>query len=619
MLSVEPIAREEAPSTDAAARFERLLALRWKLVTLIFWIGAAAVLLWMKRAGIHWFALPDTDDNIRFNQVRDWLHGQGWYDLRQYRLNPPIGFNIHWSRLVDLPIAAMIVTLKPIFGAQIADRVAVAVAPLLALLPAMLALSAVVRRLVDEQAYPLALAILMCAGGAVAMWTPLRIDHHGWQLAFLMITVSGLIDRDPVRSGMTIAVSTALSTAIGLEMLPYTLFAGAALGLHWAWDRREAKRLGAYGVTMAAAITLCFLVFTSYDNMAMRCDALTPIWYIEIALGAVLLALLSRVKAESRWARLALVLAAGGIVVAVMAIAFPQCLDQRLEGISPEVERLWLSHVREARPIYKQSVDVILGMTALPVIGAIGSLIALWKYRGARQGADWLPVTLFVLFAGLLMLWQTRTGPSAQMLAVPGATWLAWAAILWLGRSRFLLVRVVGPVAAFLILSGIFAPYLHDGWNALAVHPAKNRPATKTGRHPVNLTSKANAECPTIPALAPIGKLPAATLFSFIDLGPRIITLTHHSAVAGPYHRNGDAILDVEHAFRGSPEQAHAIIDRHHASYVLICPHMSEATIYRAEAPGGFYSKLASGWTPAWLHRMPLPKDSPYVLYRVAD
>jgi hypothetical protein len=47
----------------------------------------------------------DTDDNLRMMQVRDLMRGQDWYDLRQYRLNPPFGADIHWSRLVDLPIA----------------------------------------------------------------------------------------------------------------------------------------------------------------------------------------------------------------------------------------------------------------------------------------------------------------------------------------------------------------------------------------------------------------------------------------------------------------------------------------------------------------------------------
>ena len=62
---------------------------RWRLWLLLFWLLAAAVLIHQKWAGIQWFALGDTDDNMRMAQVRALLGGQGWYDLRQYKLDPP--------------------------------------------------------------------------------------------------------------------------------------------------------------------------------------------------------------------------------------------------------------------------------------------------------------------------------------------------------------------------------------------------------------------------------------------------------------------------------------------------------------------------------------------------
>ena len=605
------------PATDPAADpvslwVEKFVAERWRLFTLLFWVGMAIVLVFMKWAGIHWFALGDTDDNMRFNQVRDWLGGQGWYDLRQYRLNPPAGFSIHWSRLVDLPIAVMLLVLRPFLSEGAADRVAVAMAPMLPMLPAFLAMTVTVRRLISPLAYPMALAILVCAGGTVAMWTPLRIDHHGWQLAFLMITIAGLTDPDPRRSGIIVAVSSALSLTIGLELLPYAVFAGAAIGLHWAWDRGEARRMGAYGVALAIATGLSFLIFASNDNWHAVCDALSPVWLSVVVLGALLLALLSRLPVESRWVRLALVMAAGAAVVATFALGFPHCFGHRLEGVSPELDRLWLSHVREARPIYTQKLDYVVGVLALPVIGAIGAALALWRVRGTRAAAEWLPILLFTLFAGLLTLWQVRTGPSAQMLAVPGATWLVLFAMERLEAHRLMLVRVIGPVLAFLICSGLALGYLVD------YLPNTDKPANgPAGKPKPDLTALANRRCPTIPAMAPIGRLPAAIIFTHVDLGPRLITLTHHSAVAGPYHRNGEAILDVLHAFRDTPDAAHALIVKHHAAYLLICPHISEATIYQAEAPRGFYATLVKGAVPAWLQPMPLPAKSPFMLWRV--
>ncbi len=627
------------PETHVATRSDRLEALfdrfvetRWKLVTLLFWIATAAVLLTQKQHAIHWLALSDTDDNMRLNQVRDWLAGQSWYDLRQYRLNPPVGFSIHWSRLVDLPLAALIVTLKPILGIQQAYRVACAVAPLLPMLLAFLMMAVVARRLLSPSHYPVALAVLLCAGDALGMWAPLRIDHHGWQLAFLMMTVAGLTEPNMRRSGIMIALSSALSLAIGLEMLPYIAFAGAAVALHWAWDVRETERLRSYGATMAVAVTLCFLVFASNDNWHPVCDALSPVWLTTVAAASLLLVAISFAPARHPAMRLGLVLVAGALTGVLYVTAFPNCFGHRLEGIPPEAEKLWLSHVSEARPLYLHPLSTLVPMATLPFIGTIGGIMAIWRLRGTRAAAEWAPVTLFALFATALLFWQIRTGPSAQMLAVPGAAYLVKRGLERLNASRWAILRLIGPALAFFIASGLALTY-GFGWVPARYTNLKvsNLWAIATGREALpsaggtkargpskaDLTKLANRRCPTIPALAPIGRLPAATMFTMIDNGPRVITLTHHSAVAGPYHRNAQAILDVEHAFRGTPEQAHAIISGHHAGYVLICPHMSEATIYEVEAPGGFYAKLSQGFVPAWLTRMPLPANSPYQLFKV--
>src|SRR3954449_5095892 len=135
----------------------------WKLVTLLCWLGFCAWSIVMSWNQIRWFALPDTDDNMRMMQVRALLHGQGWYDLRQYRLNPPFGASIHWSRLVDLPIAGLILALRPFLGAAAAERWAVAIAPMLPYLLLLWSLALAVRRLIDPRAYPLAFLALFFA------------------------------------------------------------------------------------------------------------------------------------------------------------------------------------------------------------------------------------------------------------------------------------------------------------------------------------------------------------------------------------------------------------------------------------------------------------------------
>ena len=51
---------------------------------------------------------------------------------------------------------------------------------------------------------------------------------------------------------------------------------------------------------------------------------------------------------------------------------------------------------------------------------------------------------------------------------------------------------------------------------------------------------------------------------------------------------------------------------------LLVCPDMAESTIYRARNKGGFYDRLARGQRFPWLTRLPLPRNSPYALYRVS-
>ena len=105
--------------------------------------------------------------------------------------HPPTGFNIHWSRLVDLPIARIASGLKPWFGQIVAEKAAAAIAPLLPLLVAMMAMALTARRLVARPAFLLAVGLVLCCPTALLMFMPLRVDHHGWQLALLVLAIAG--------------------------------------------------------------------------------------------------------------------------------------------------------------------------------------------------------------------------------------------------------------------------------------------------------------------------------------------------------------------------------------------------------------------------------------------
>jgi hypothetical protein len=577
----------------------------WLRLTLIAW---AILLLWFmvdRWNAIRWLSLGDTDDNMRLAQVRALLDGQGWYDLRQYRLSPPAGFDIHWSRIVDLPLAALILLLRPVVGVAEAERLACGIAPLLPLSIALLGLTVTVRRLVSPIAWPLAIALLLCCTTTLSMFMPDRIDHHGWQLAMLSLTVAGLADPRQRRGGLVVGVSSAVSLNIGLELLPYAAMAGAIIALRWVWTRDEAARLSVYGLALAGGSGIGFVLFASNANQVLRCDALTPVWLSVMVVGGGFLFLLALLNPAQRWVRLTLTLAAGAIIAAGFAWMFPQCLG-RPEQVSPELARTWLNNVREARPIYKHPLRMAFPIVALPIIGLIGACLATGLARRRPSITGWVPVLMFSTFAGLMLLWQARAGPAAQLLAVPGMVALAWIGLPWLLRHRGIGVKVAGGAVVLAALGVLFSSSMMKIFSIDL--PSKR----------VQVVNRATGLCMTVPAMKPLDRFPKQVIMTFVDLGPRLIATTHHDAIAGPYHRNGDAILDVQHAFSRSPENFRATAKKYGATLLLVCPNMAESTVYRARNPGGFYDQLAHKKVPAWLTPLPLPKKSPFRLFKIS-
>jgi hypothetical protein len=576
----------------------------WRWWLLLFWLLVSALLVYTRWNAIIGFGLGDTDDNMRIMQVRALLAGQDWYDLRQYRLDPPFGADIHWSRLVDLPIAGLKLLLTPLLGGPSAEKAAVAVAPLLPMGVVMTAIAITVRRLVAPTAFALGIAVLFCAPSARSMFAPLRIDHHGWQLAMLGLALVALTDPKRARGGALLGLATALSFAIGLEMLLYLALAGGLTVLMWLRDAGQARRLATYGASLAGAGSLAFLVFASYANRAPVCDAFSPVWLSATVAAGALAVLLAFLSPRSWPARLLAAAAGALLLAAAFAWAWPHCLG-RLEGVSPEAEALWLRNVREAMPIYRHAFQTAVVVTSLPVIGLVGYAAMLWRTRrDEAQFLRWACVAAPALLGACLLLWQSRAGPAAQLLAVPGATALGWLIIPYVRASRLMPVRVLGTVAAFLLISGIAAQ-----------QAARLLPEKKNER--MGAINRANSRCPSLAALRPIAQQPKGYVLTFVDLSPRLITVTHHDAVSGPYHRNDEDIVDVSRAFRGTAENARATVMRRGVDYVLICPGLSESTIYASQAKDGFYMQLNRGQVPDWLAPVPLPKGSPFKMWRV--
>ncbi|MBZ0230021.1 MAG: hypothetical protein K8F58_16435, partial [Bauldia sp.] len=123
----------EAPGagTAAAARPAAPGRHDWLPYAFITLLVAVLMLVVYGRSTLSGF-FPDTDDAMRMVEVRDFLAGQGWYDMTATRLAPP-GIEMHWSRLVDLPIAMLTAAFSWAVDPLMAERLAALVWPLVLL------------------------------------------------------------------------------------------------------------------------------------------------------------------------------------------------------------------------------------------------------------------------------------------------------------------------------------------------------------------------------------------------------------------------------------------------------------------------------------------------------
>ena len=160
------------------------------------WAMIAALLLVTSLPAILAYRFPDPDDTLRLIQVRDFLSGQGWFDVTQYRIDAANGgVAMHWSRLVDLPLAAIILALRGLIGQPAAEYVALISVPILTFGAALLLAGRIAWRLLGDEAAGFACLVMAMSVPVIEQLRPMRIDHHGWQIVCALAVMNALMSR----------------------------------------------------------------------------------------------------------------------------------------------------------------------------------------------------------------------------------------------------------------------------------------------------------------------------------------------------------------------------------------------------------------------------------------
>jgi hypothetical protein len=569
---------------------------RLRLGMLAAWLLACAILLTIAWKNILTLEMLDADDYLRLQQVRDWLGGQSFFDVAQYRIDPPQGVAMHWSRIVDLPLAGLILILKPLLGAALAERVTAAAVPLLTLGGSMIALALIGVRLAGARAA--LIGVMLAATTPLLLFhvMPLRIDHHGWQTMLGLFAVAGCFDPRARRGGLTAGLCAALWLAISLEGLPMVFAIAALLALRFVVEG-DALRFQAFALALAAGNVLLFDAFRGLDAWPLvQCDAIGAAWMGPLMFAPVLAALGAPWAARhGRAVRLGLLALAGGAGLALLVATAPACLGGPFASLDPVVRRLWYDNIVEGLPVWRQPLANATLLIGFPLIGMAGALLGWRNAESVVARRNWLALLALLLASYAVALLVQRAGGFAHGCALPGAGYLLARLLDRIGRWRQAVPRILASAALIMALSPVGAMMAADlVTDAIVAQPARSEAARSSACH---------APCDRF---GPIARLPGAYILTGLDITPRLLVLTPHSYAGSSHHRDQAAIRRVIDAFTGSPEAARRIMARHGMDYVLIEPGGNEATIYVKAAPHGLMADLLNGKAPAWLVPVPL-------------
>ncbi len=582
---------------------------RWALIAaILIWLICTAVIVVTSWSNIHLGTFNDPDDALRLVEVRDWLAGQSWFDVSQYRSQPPLGASMHWSRLVDLPLAGVIAIASRFLPRACAEQVSLVTVPL-----AMLAfLYAILYRLTVELSGRrvtgvMALALVSLSIGTLLQFYPTRIDHHGWQILLGALGVLMLVQAIKGRrhGAMLAGAVMALALTIAIEGLPLAVAIGGAFAVLYWRHGQSASILLAYLLSLTVGAALLPFVMLGWPAASVVwCDALSPAYLWPMVTAVFLLAASLRLIPQgSGMARLATLAIAGAGAALVFRLSTPLCAAGPFASLDPLVYRLWYLNVEEGLPLWMQTSDVMVILLTPSILGIIA---ALWAIRldDPRRRDLWIAMLVVQGITCLVSIAVMRAMGLAHLIALPGCAWL----ILLLFQRAQSLSTPLGRVVAS-VLCVLAAPI---GMEALLVAILPN-----VGKAEPDHSGARHSQCLSPATLHGLAAIPPTILFAPLDISSHLLAFTRHSVVSTGHHRARVGMKAVISGFIAAPDQARPIIARTGASYVALCAGENEVQTYARLYPASLAANLLKGRSPGWLQRVPMRPGESIQVYRI--
>lgn len=553
----------------------------------------------------------DNDDIMRLVVVRDLLSGQSWFDTTQYRLGLEGGTQMHWSRLIDLPIANLISFFSMFFEQHQAEAIALTIWPVLLVVPVLFGMGLAAYRLGGTMAMHVTLVLTSIFLVALNRFQPGSIDHHNVQLALIACIAAMLLDpKNRARDHAVAGLLAGLAIAIGAETTP--LIGAVCLVVALRWLRHGAAMrdaAAAFGLSLALTVTLAFFATVApAQYRQVTCDSLSYGFYALATLGGgVLFLTASLTSVWSLPGRLGALAGAGLVIAASVLVIAPGCLGNPLDTLDPLLVTFWLSGVTEAQSAIAQFKlePASIGIFYAP--GLLAIAVCLWRIRRGQAVEAHAVVLGLLAVAFAITILQIRGAIFSNMLsALP----LGYA-IADLQRASRAQPKNIRTALAFIGLTLASVPACWAVAGALLPGPSQD--TLKSGLS----NGQERPSCSAAASITPLAAEPIGVVAGSSNLGAPILRYTGHRTLSAPYHRNQGGMLTELHIGLSNPQQAEAFLRGAHVTLLAFCENDSQVHNIAKAEPGGLYADLFKGKVPAYLEPIPGTENAWLRLYRV--
>ncbi len=358
---------------------------------------------------------------------------------------------------------------------------------------------------------------------------------------------------------------------------------------------------------LAASAAAAFLVSVGPDHWSRTvCDTMAINWAAPVVVAGLLMGLAGTVLASERAVPRVVAAAAIAAVAGLMFVLIePRCLHGPYAMMDPQLNAIWFSHIAEMQSlaqIIHNSPDVAVALTVFPV-AAVAAALALLREPAMRRDFAVL------LAAAELLVACALTVAAAKMSMY--AIWLGMPLVAAIALRLFALFRLE-HFAARALAAMLLTPAVLCAAAIAAVQAAGSVP-------PAGRDGRLAPGCFKTASYAQLARLPRGLVAAETDIGSFVLALTPHSVIAAPYHRLADGIIAAHRIFASLPEEARRILQRHGATYVVLCGKHVPIGMSEAERSAGLWGRIEAGAPPDWLVPVPAEPGDAFTVYRVVQ